>query len=89
MEVGRRRLNLFRTFNAREGLGRKDDQLPKKFFKPLTGTGPTTGFALTHEEVDSAIDAYYKLAGFTANGAPTRAGLKKLEIEWAADYLPG
>ncbi len=55
MEVGRRRLDLFRTFNAREGFGRKDDKLPKKFFKPLAGTGPTAGFALTHEEVDSAI----------------------------------
>ena len=88
MEVGRRRLNLFRTFNAREGLGRKDDKLPKKFFKQLAGTGPTAGFALTHEEVDSAIDTYYKLAGFTANGAPTRDGLKKLDIEWAAEYLP-
>jgi aldehyde:ferredoxin oxidoreductase len=88
MAVGRRRLNLFRTFNAREGLGRKDDALPKKFFKPMAGTGPTAGFALTHEEVDASIDAYYKLAGFTANGAPTRAGLKNLDIEWAADYLP-
>ncbi|MEW6401685.1 MAG: aldehyde ferredoxin oxidoreductase family protein [Chloroflexota bacterium] len=88
MEVGRRRLNLFRAFNAREGLGRKDDKLPKKFFKQLAGTGPTAGFALTHEEVDSAIDTYYKLAGFNANGAPTRDGLKQLDIEWAAEYLP-
>ncbi len=88
MMVGRRRLNLFRTFNAREGFGRKDDKLPKKFFKAMTGTGPTAGFALTHEEVDAAIDAYYKLAGWTANGVPTRAGLKSLGIEWAADYLP-
>lgn len=89
MEVGRRRLNLFRTFNAREGLGRKDDKLPKKFFKKLAGTGPTAGFTLTHDEVDSAIDTYYKLAGWTADGAPTKAGLKKLDIEWAAEYLPG
>ncbi|MFZ5858900.1 MAG: aldehyde ferredoxin oxidoreductase family protein [Chloroflexota bacterium] len=88
MTVGRRRLNLFRTFNAREGFGRKDDKLPKKFFKAMTGTGPTAGFALTYEEVDTAIDAYYRLAGWTANGVPTRAGLRKLEIEWAADYLP-
>jgi aldehyde:ferredoxin oxidoreductase len=87
LEVGKRRLNLFRTFNAREGFGRKDDVLPKKFFKAMTGTGPTAGFALTHEEVDSAIETYYKLAGFTADGAPTREVLKKLDIEWAADYL--
>jgi len=88
MEVGRRRLNLFRVFNAREGLGRKDDKLPKKFFKQLTGTGPTAGFALTHEEIDSAIDHYYKLAGWTSDGAPTPDTLKKHDIEWAAEYLP-
>ena len=88
MEVGRRRLQLFRTFNAREGLGRKDDRLPKKFFKALKGTGPTAGFALTHEEVDSAIDHYYKLAGLNADGAPTPETLKKHDIEWAAEYLP-
>jgi len=88
MEVGRRRLDLFRTFNAREGLGRKDDKLPKKFFKQLVGTGPTAGFALTHEEVDSAIAHYYKLAGWTSDGVPTRETLKKHDIEWAAEYLP-
>ena len=88
MAVGYRRLNLFRVFNAREGLGRKDDRLPKKFFKELKGTGPTTGFVLTHEEIDSAIDHYYKLAGWTADGAPTPETLKKHDIEWAAEYLP-
>lgn len=85
--VGERRLNLFRVFNAREGLGRKDDKLPKKFFKQLQGTGPTAGFALTHEEVDSAIDEYYRLAGWTNDGVPTAETLKKHDIEWAAEYL--
>ncbi len=88
MEVGRRRLNLFRVFNAREGLGRKDDKLPKKFFKELKGTGPTAGFTITHEEIDNAIDSYYKMAGWTADGVPTRETLKKHDVEWAAEYLP-
>jgi aldehyde:ferredoxin oxidoreductase len=88
MDVGRRRLSLFRTFNAREGLGRKDDRLPKKFYKALSGTGPTAGFALTHEEVDSAIDQYYKLAGLNEDGAPTPETLTKHGVEWAAEYLP-
>ncbi|MFZ5909989.1 MAG: aldehyde ferredoxin oxidoreductase family protein [Chloroflexota bacterium] len=88
LEVGARRLNLFRVFNAREGLGRKDDKLPKKFFKAMTGTGPTAGFVLTHEEVDSAIDEYYRLAGWSADGVPTPATLKKHDIEWAVEYLP-
>jgi aldehyde:ferredoxin oxidoreductase len=87
-EVGARRLNLFRVFNAREGFGRKDDKLPKKFFKALTGTGPTAGFTLTHEEIDTAIDEYYKLAGWTAEGIPTPETLKQFDLEWATEYLP-
>jgi aldehyde:ferredoxin oxidoreductase len=83
MTVGERRLNLFRIFNAREGLDRKDDKLPKKFFKQLKGSGPTAGIALTHEEVDSAIDEYYKLAGWTNNGIPTPETMERLEIAWA------
>jgi aldehyde:ferredoxin oxidoreductase len=83
LEVGARRLNLFRIFNTREGLGRKDDKLPKKFFKALKGEGPTAGIALTHDEIESAKDEYYKLAGWTDDGVPTRQTLEKLDIAWA------
>lgn len=89
MEVGMRRLNLLRTFNAREGFSRKDDRLPSKFFKPLTGAGPTSGVALTHEELEAALDEYYRQAGFTSDGIPMPSTLEKLDIGWAAEYLPG
>ena len=88
MAVGARRLNLLRTFNAREGFTRKDDVLPKKFFNPLAGTGPTAGVMIDKGEFEAALDGYYKLAGWTNDGIPTRETLKKLDIEWAADYLP-
>ena len=88
MTVGEIRIQLFRTFNAREGLGRKDDKLPKKFYKKLAGSGPTAGMELSQTEVDAAIDHYYQLAGLDADGSPTAEGLKKLNIEWAAEYLP-
>ncbi len=83
MEVGERRLNLLRAFNAREGLNRKDDKLPKKFFKQLKGSGPTGGIALTQQELDHALDEYYRLAGWTTDGIPTPATLAKLDIAWA------
>jgi aldehyde:ferredoxin oxidoreductase len=83
MTVGERRLNLFRVFNAREGLDRKQDTLPKKFFKALGGAGPTAGIALTHEEIESAKDEYYKLAGWTDQGVPTPQTLERLDIAWA------
>lgn len=87
MAVGARRLNLMRTFNTREGLNRKDDRLPKKFFQALKGEGPTAGIAISHQEVENALDEYYKLAGWTSNGDPTPATLNKLGLEWAASLL--
>jgi aldehyde:ferredoxin oxidoreductase len=80
MTVGMRRLNLMRMFNAREGFDRGQDKLPKKFFKALQGTGPTAGVALSHEEIDTAIDEYYRLAGWTPLGIPTSDTLQKLDI---------
>jgi aldehyde:ferredoxin oxidoreductase len=80
MQVGARRLNLMRMFNAREGFDRKQDKLPKKFFKALKGTGPTAGIALTHEEMDAALDEYYRLAGWTPTGVPTPATLERLGL---------
>jgi aldehyde:ferredoxin oxidoreductase len=85
--VGERRLNLMRVFNAREGFDRTQDKLPKKFFKALQGEGPTAGIALTHEEVESALDEYYKLAGWTNDGKPTKAQLEKLDLAWAGELL--
>ena len=83
MAVGERRLNLFRAFNAREGLDRKADKLPRKFFKQLKGSGPTVGVALTHEEIESALDEYYRMAGWTSNGIPTAETMQRLDIAWA------
>jgi len=80
MQVGERRLNMMRLFNAREGFSRKDDRLPEKFFKPLSGTGPTADVALTHEEVDNAIDMYYQIMGWTTDGIPSQEKVVELEI---------
>jgi aldehyde:ferredoxin oxidoreductase len=82
MQVGERRLNLMRAFNAREGLDRTHDALPKKFFQPLAG-GPTDGVALTEAELEQAKQQYYEMAGWDpATGTPTQAKLAELEIDW-------
>ena len=86
--VGQRRLNMMRTFNAREGLDRKNDKLPSKFLKALQGTGPTAGIALEEKEFEDALDQYYKLNGWTQNGIPTRQKLRELDLDWASKYLP-
>jgi aldehyde:ferredoxin oxidoreductase len=85
LQAGERKLLLMRAFNAREGIGKSADTLPKKMFEPLTGKGPTAGVALTTEEFERARETYYRLAGFDpATGHPTRAKLDELGLAWAA-----
>jgi len=83
MEVGERRLNMLRAFNARLGMDRSADRLPKKFFTPLGGTGPTAGIAMVEADVEAAKDEYYRLAGWdVATGNPTPGTLDRLGLGW-------
>lgn len=85
MAVGERRLNMLRVFNAREGITREADKLPKKFYKALAGTGPTASVALTEAEMSTAQDTYYELSGWDkATGNPTPETLQRLDLAWAA-----
>jgi aldehyde:ferredoxin oxidoreductase len=89
LTVGERRINLLRAFNAREGIGREADVLPKKLYQPLGGQGPTAGVALTREEFERARETYYRLAGCDpATGYPTAARLDRLGLAWLAPQLP-
>lgn len=87
MQVGQRRLNMLRAFNAREGIGRERDTLPKKMFKALAG-GKTDGLALSRDEMETAKEQYYAMAGWdSATGNPIRATLADLNLDWVADAL--
>ncbi|HEX3178444.1 MAG TPA: aldehyde ferredoxin oxidoreductase family protein [Methylomirabilota bacterium] len=85
LEAGERKIVLMRAFNAREGIGKSADTLPKKLFAPLSGQGPTAGVALTPDELAHARDTYYRMAGFDPDtGHPTPAKLDALGLAWAA-----
>ncbi len=86
LKVGERRLNLMRAFNAREGVGREADTLPKKLTQALTG-GASDGIAVTQEEVEAAKDLYFEMVGWDENGLPKRAKLEELALGWVADEL--
>ena len=87
--VGERRIHLLRAFNAREGIGKAADVLPKRLFEPLAGTGPTAGVALGAEEFERARESYYRLAGCDpATGYPTGARLGALGLDWLAGQIP-
>ena len=87
-EIGRRRLNLMRAFNAREGITAEKDTLPKKLYRQALQGGRTDGVALDEAEYRTAIAAYYAQAGWdAAGGVPTRETLTAVDLAWVADDL--
>jgi aldehyde:ferredoxin oxidoreductase len=85
LRAGERRIHLLRAFNAREGIGKDADVLPKKLFQPLGGKGPTAGVAVTTEEFERARQTYYELSGCDpATGYPTPGKLAALGLDWVA-----
>jgi aldehyde:ferredoxin oxidoreductase len=90
MKVGERAINMVRAYNVREGLTRKDDALPDRFFEPLEGEGPLKGFHLDRKTFQEALNLYYAMMNWDPQKAsPTRAKLIELDIEWIWEYLSG
>ena len=83
LKIGERRLNMLRAFNAREGVGREADTLPKRIYdEPLKG-GASDGVSVTRQEVEQALDIYYEMCGWDiATGKPTQAKLEQLGLGW-------
>ncbi|TAK13495.1 MAG: aldehyde:ferredoxin oxidoreductase [Anaerolineae bacterium] len=87
-ELGERRLNMLRAFNAREGLDRKEDKLPAKLFKKALKGGASDGFKLDEDEFEAALDTYYEQSGWDVEtGNPSRPTLERLGLGWVADQL--
>ena len=85
---GKRRLNLMRALNAREGLSRADDTLPEKLFKTALKGGRSDGLILERAELEAGLDMYYDQAGWEVEtGIPTREALEAEGLGWAADDL--
>ena len=84
MALGRRRLNMMRQFNVREGFGRAQDDLPEKYFTPLEGEGPTAGVAVDRSDFEAARELYYQLNGWDEEGRPKEKTLQELNLAWTA-----
>lgn len=82
MQIGERRINMMRYFNAIEGYTKSDDVLPERIFHPLRG-GPTDGVVLDRESHEQSKEFYYELAGWDKdNGNPTESTMRKLSLHW-------
>ena len=86
-QVGERIVNLERLFNAREGIGRGDDTLPRRFLEePLDEEGgPSAGSVL---ELEPMLDEYYRARGWEVEtGLPTHEKLVELGLAEELDQI--
>jgi aldehyde:ferredoxin oxidoreductase len=78
--LGERRLNMMRMFNARDGIGREADRLPKKLSQALVG-GKSDGISIDFSKVEKAKDQYYAMAGWDiSTGFPKPETLERLGL---------
>jgi aldehyde:ferredoxin oxidoreductase len=77
-----------RAYNAREGLKRDKDTLPKKMFKKALEGGRSEGIVLDEAEIQAGMDMYFEQAGWdVTSGVPTRATLEDTGLAWVADDM--
>jgi aldehyde:ferredoxin oxidoreductase len=86
MRVGDRIYNMERLFLAREGMSRKDDAPPEKFYRPWTH-GHRAGTRVEAEAFEALLDRYYAARGWDRNGIPTEAALRALGLEREGAFL--
>jgi aldehyde:ferredoxin oxidoreductase len=94
LQIGERIVNLERLYNVRQGLSRADDRLPDRFVEeavPIFGfeRDPETGrLKQSPEPINQAqiydfevmLDRYYQLRGWSSDGIPTPATLRRLGL---------
>ena len=54
---------IIRKFNLREGINKKHDTLPQRFFNEELKTGASKGEKIQKEEFKKMLNEYYKLRG--------------------------
>ena len=81
IRIGERILTILKAFTIREGLSRKDDTLPARFFEEPLPEGPAKGMVLSRESIERFLDEYYELRGWDKKtGLPTAVKLDSLGL---------
>lgn len=87
MKLGEKRINMLRSFNAREGIGLENDRLPERMFEPVR-TGPGKGRKCDPDELKKYRHLYYEMLNWDPQtGIPRKAKLLELDLTWIIDEL--
>jgi aldehyde:ferredoxin oxidoreductase len=87
MECGERIVNVEKAYNARLGLTRKDDTVPRRFLEEPVADGPRKGQHLG-DILPQMLSEYYLARGWDPEtGLQTRSKLESLGLKEIADEL--
>jgi aldehyde:ferredoxin oxidoreductase len=78
--IAERIYTLERMLLVGDGISRKDDTLPKRYFKEPIPEGPAKGCVIERKGFDRMLDENYRLHGWDKDGIPLKRTLKRLEI---------
>jgi len=78
--IGERIYNLERLINVRRGMTRADDTLPLRTMTEPIPYGPAKGRYCSRKDLDTMLDEYYRLRGWTEDGIPTDEKLAELGL---------
>ncbi len=78
--IGERIVSLERMMLVRDGISRKDDILPKRYYEPVP-EGPARGSVIHREEFEKMLNEYYRLHGWHRAGVPRSKTLKRLGLD--------
>lgn len=81
MDIGERIYTLERIMLIRDGLSRKDDTLPVRYFNEPIKDGPAKGEYICRKAFNEILDKYYRLHGWDENGIPLKETLKRLGLD--------
>ena len=78
IKAGARGYALERLFNMREGIGREEDKLPKRFTEEPLIEGKKKSVI----RLDKMLPKYYKIRGWDKDGIPKKKTLKNLGLDF-------
>jgi aldehyde:ferredoxin oxidoreductase len=85
--IGERIYNLERAFNCREGLTRRDDDLPYRVKFEGIPSGPSEGMCCPPEELERMLQEYYRLRGWKEEGVPSDEKLRELGLDFVIGQI--
>ncbi|MFC2031925.1 aldehyde ferredoxin oxidoreductase family protein, partial [Chloroflexota bacterium] len=85
--IGERIFNLMRLYGVRQGLSRKDDDFPDRFYSEPLPSGPAKGVKLSRKDISDFLDESYSLQGWDSDGIPTGERLIQLGLGEAGSRI--